>query len=268
MQSIQADEGAHQKMTYSVFASGINAVEANLDIDTSKKGKYSMFMKARTRGFLGRIVPWSGTFESNGWVKTGKDAQKSFHPSVHKSTAMWRGKNKIKEYKYKKDGTFGGLFITEGDTPTIKKEVKKELTNGTTDVLSATLVALEQISQGQGCASNAEVFDGKRRFKMIFKRNKDKELTSSRYNTYNGIAIECVVEVVPVAGAWHKKPRGWLSIQEQGRERGTMPTVWFGKVAENLPAIPVKVLVKTGHGALVMHLVKYDNGTVQLALKE
>jgi hypothetical protein len=65
------------------------------------------------------------------------------------------------------------------------------------------------------------------------------------------------VEIEPISGEWAKKPRGWLSIQEQGRERGTMPTVWLGKFDEDGPAVPVKILVKTAYGALVMHAVGY-----------
>ena len=50
-----------------------------------------------------------------------------------------------------------------------------------------------------------------------------------------------------------------MSIQEQGRERGTMPTVWLGKIAKNAPAIPVKIRVKTAYGTLFMHLAEYQN---------
>jgi len=258
--------GGYQKMKYSVFASGLNVVEASLSIDTREKDKYSMYVEVETRGLLGRLVPWSGTFESNGWANIDKDGTTTFRPELHKSTAIWRKKNKIKEYKYNKDGTFSGLYVTEHYRERERKEVETDLTDHTTDIMAATLNALENISQGQSCDSESEVFDGKRRFKMMFKKKKDTELTSSRYNIYNGMAIECVVEVVPIAGAWHKKPRGWFSIQEQGRERGKMPTIWFGIIDDNLPAIPIKVLVKTGYGALVMHLVDYDNGSNKFTL--
>ena len=73
-----------------------------------------------------------------------------------------------------------------------------------------------------------------------------------------GPAVACTVEVKPIAGKWHEKPRGWMSIQEQGREKGTMPTVWFAQMAAGEPAVPVKIRVKTEYGALFMHLTSYQ----------
>jgi len=49
-----------------------------------------------------------------------------------------------------------------------------------------------------------------------------------------------------------------MSIQEQGRDRGTLPTVWVGKISEDGPAIPIKILVKTAYGSLFMHLAEYQ----------
>lgn len=264
-----ASEGK-QKLTYAVYAGGMHVVEAQLDIEKTQKIKhdprYKLFLSSHTRGFLGRLVPWSGTFESHGWIMNGEERYK---PQLHKSTAIWRGETETKEYKYGKDGSFKGLFVTDHDKPTYKKDVEAELTQNSTDVLSATYAAMTLSGQGKGCESTAEVFDGKRRFEMLFRaKKKGGSLDSPRYNVYKGKTDQCTVEVVPIAGAWHKKPRGWFSIQEQGREQGTMPTVWFGQITEGKPAVPVKVLVKTAYGALVMHLVGYDDGTNKLALEE
>src|SRR5690606_11504706 len=114
------------------------------------------------------------------------------------------------------------------------------------------------------CEGRNEVFDGKRRFTLLFKHSADEMLESSRYNDYQGPAARCEVEVQPVAGEWHKEPRGWMSIQEQGREKGALPTVWMAKIDENSPAVPVKIRVKTEYGVLFMLLVNYDNGKTSI----
>jgi len=59
-----------------------------------------------------------------------------------------------------------------------------------------------------------------------------------------------------------------MSIQEQGRERGTMPTVWFAKVQEGQVAVPVKVRVKTDYGTLFMHLTDYQSAGKKMTLKD
>ena len=102
----------------------------------------------------------------------------------------------------------------------------------------------------------------------MFKEKGTVELKASRWNVYEGSAIECTAEVQPIAGKWHEKPRGWMSIQEQGRERGTIPTVWFAKITEGQPAVPVKVRVKTSYGTLFMHMTKYETAGNMLSLKK
>lgn len=245
-----------QVFIYDVYAGGIHAVEATLNIDLSQKGAYTLALKAQTRGFLGSLAPWSGVFESQGWVE--KDGL--YRPQLHRSTAVWKGEEEIKSYHYGRDGSFKGLEIKDHDQPLQKKDVDDALTQGTTDALTATLSVMHAVAAGKKCAGEEEVFDGKRRFKQVFNSEGQVVLPSSRYNAYQGDAVMCAVEVVPVAGAWHKKPRGWMSIQEQGRERGTMPTIWMGMIEDKSVAIPVKIRVKTAFGTLFMHLTEYHDG--------
>jgi hypothetical protein len=245
---------AKQELTYEVYAGGINAVSATMTIDAAKTGQYNVDMKAQTKGFLAKLAPWSGTFATKGWA--GKKDE--FRPQLHKSTAIWRGEEDFKEYYYNKDGTFDKLVKKDpDDAAPIVEKIDSELVNQTTDVLSATLEVMARVAQGQECKGSSEVFDGKRRFAMHFKPMGVEQLKASNYNSYEGPAARCVVEVEPVAGAWHSKPRGWLSIQEQGRGKGTLPTVWMATIEEGAPAVPVKVQIKTDYGVLFMHLVDY-----------
>ena len=235
-----------------------------MDIDLRKKGRYDLIMNAKTRGFLGSLIPWEGTFESHGWVlKGGK-----YQPQKHQSTASWRKEVDIKEYLYNKNGSFKSLKITDEKRDAELREVEDEVTNGTVDALTATLQVLKHYNENGKCEGSSDVFDGKRRFKQIFKHEKSVTLEKSKYNIYGGPAAECIVEVVPVNGAWHKKPRGWLSIQEQGRAKGTMPTVWVAQMTEKGPAIPVKIRVKTEYGTLFMHLAEYQNADTILVAEK
>jgi hypothetical protein len=252
--SAQASEN-RQQLVYEVYAGGLHAVQATLDINLSEKGRYELFMDAHTRGLLGSLAPWSGTFLSRGWVLKNDE----YRPELHQSTATWRDEDKIKNYNYSKNGGFKSIVVKDHDKPEETEIPEAELTQDTTDILTATLYTLSTIGSGGVCEDSHDVFDGKRRFTMTFKGDKQVDLKASKYNIYEGPAIECLVEVKPGAGKWHSKPRGWLSIQEQGRDKGKMPTVWFGKIVEGLPAIPVKIRVKTDYGTLFMHLVEYKS---------
>ena len=256
------DKNNQQKMQYDVYAGGIHALKANLDMNLSEKNRYDISLAAQTFGLLGKLAPWQGVFKTHGW----KDLQAN-KPELHQSVAIWRDEEEIKKYRYKKDGSFNGYSVKDNENDGSIQKIDDELTQGTTDVLTATLNTMNIIAAKNKCEGSSEIFDGKRRFKLVFKQKKEVQLEASKYNVYAGSAIECAVEVQPVAGKWREKPRGWMSIQEQGRERGTMPTVWFAQMKEGHPAVPVKVRVKTNYGTLFMHMTKYHAGETKLALK-
>ncbi len=253
-----------QEMRYDVYAGGIHAVEANIKTNISADNNYDMSVYAKTHGMLGKLAPWKGTFSAKGWTP-GQNAQ--FQPSEHKSESMWRKELEVKTYHYNPDGTFNKYTLADKDNKRASEKVDSALTKGTTDVISATLAMMDAVAKGQKCEGASDVFDGKRRFKLIFNHKQTVQLKKSKYNLYEGPATECSVEVKPVAGKWHDKPRGWISIQEQGRESGKMPTVWFAKVDENQVAVPVKVRVKTDYGTLFMHLTEYQSSAKKLKLK-
>ena len=244
-------------MVYEVYAGGIHAVQARLDIDTGTDGRYNLVLAAKTRGFLGSIVPWEGTFESHGWALPGPE----YRPELHKSSSVFRDEGEIKEYRYTQDKKFLSLITTEHGKSPAQKDLEDALTQGTTDALTATLQVLQTVGDGNPCAGSSEVFDGDRRFQQIFSDQGTVQLENSKYNIFRGAAAECTVEIIPITGKWHTKPRGWLSIQEQGRAKGTMPTVWMAKLDANGPAVPVKIRVKTDYGVLFMHLAEYRSDT-------
>ncbi len=253
----------YQIMHYDVFAGGIHAVQADMILDYRTAGQYAMKFSAQTRGLLGSVAPWEGTFESRGQALA--DGQRV--PQFHESVAMWKNEREVKTYNYNKDGSFKNLVTLYKHKKPKTTIPEKELTDETMDALTATILVMEHVADGGDCEGEKDVFDGKRKFKMTFRHQRFVMLEKTRYNAYSGPAAECTVEVKPVAGAWHKKPRGWLSIQEQGRERGTMPTVWLAQVTKNAVTVPVRVRVKTAYGTLFMHMTHYESGNTVLTTK-
>ncbi len=242
-------------MVYEVYAGGINAVSGEMEVESIAPDRYNISFSAFTKGLLGRLAPWRGVFETDGWQ--GKDGMGK--PQLHRSVAIWRGEEDIKEYRYNRKGDFLGYKAIEKNK-TEDKIRDASLTTGTMDVMTATFNAMERVAQGQSCDGESEIFDGSRRFTLIFRYEADEDLKASRYNVYEGPSQRCIAEVKKGPGKWHNKPRGWISIQEQGRQRGGLPTIWFAKLSAGGPAIPVKVRIKSDYGAMFMHLIRYQNG--------
>lgn len=250
-------------MVYEVYAGGIHGLQATVDIETNSK-KYDVLISAKTRGLLGKMAPWSGTFETHGRVKNGK-----LLPRQHKSVGTWKREVETKDYSFDNKGRFTKITIDEHDKAPHTPAIEAEITQGATDALTAALLVFKNYNNTGGkCEGTSKVFDGKRSYDQVFAHQQAVQLKSSRYNIYEGAAAECTLEVVPLKGKWHSKPRGWASIQEQGRQRGALPTIWLASIEEGAPAVPVKIRVKTDYGTLFMHLAEYNDGGEVLIAKK
>lgn len=251
-----------ETLTYAVYAGGLHVVEAQIDLSDPAKDRYHIALSAWTRGFLGSLVPWNGTFATDGWRVKGTET-----PEIYKSSSVWQKKDEVKKFTYSKNGKFTGFTKSEDGKDTTPKDFDKKLADGTTDSLTATLLVMDKVGADGKCEGASDVFDGSRRFKLQFHDEGPEDLMKTSYNVYTGPAERCTVEVVPAGGRWHQKPRGWLSIQEQGRQKGSLPTVWLAKINKTGPALPVKIRVVTDYGTLFMHLAKYE-GRQKMAAKD
>lgn len=236
-----------REFTYQVYAGGLHVIEAKLNFDI-QNNNYDVMLNAHTRGWLSSLVPWNGTFKTNGAAN-----ENVFVPKKHASSSSWRGEVEIKTFDYK-DNNLTSLTIQEIPNPAENIEIDQALTNNTTDLLSATLGIMKSIVKDGNCNGKSDIYDGKRRFELKFEDKGESELRKSRYNIFSGPARYCIVEIDPKGGRWHEKPRGWLSIQEQGRQKGALPAVWMAQVEGFAYAVPVKIRVKTDYGTLLMHL--------------
>lgn len=236
-------------MSYAVYAGGIHAVDAQLKLKVGKTG-YDTTLSAGTQGFLKSLANWSGAFSTKGKVTHGEA-----FPLAHVSISTWKDKTETKTFKYDGSGRFVSYRVDEDKKDTTPKDIDKKLAAKTKDVLSATLDMMMALPSRKACDGDALVFDGDRTYRLVFADTKIETLEASDYNVFQGETISCSVEVKPEKGKWRKKPRGWLSIQEQGRQKGALPKIWFGKLA-GFPNtyVPVKIRVKTDYGTLFMHL--------------
>lgn len=253
-----------QEMQYDVYAGGFHVVSSELKVDLSNPSRYLLRLGAYTHGMLGKLAPWKGVFQTKGWY----DSKKALpQPEIHSSNTTWRDEEELTEFYYGKDGSFKKYSI-RNEEENGPKTPEPGLADNSTDVLSSTLKVMNKIAQGGKCEGTDKIFDGSRSYNLVFHEKQKVDLEASNLNVYAGPATECTVEVKPIAGKWHSKPRGWMSIQEQGRERGTMPTIWMAQMAPGEPAVPVKIRVKTEYGTLFMHLTGYKGAGKSLQLAQ
>ncbi len=233
------------KVTYGLYAGGFNVVEID-GTYTVTDTVYDLNMNLKTAGMLGTLAPWAGVLNSDG---VNKGAQST--PLNHNFASTWRGDTENTVFVFNKDGTLKSHNRIKSDGEIIDKMPPDDvLVDTPTDMLSAMF----RVMNNPTCETTQPALDGKRRFDMAFRSQGKSMVKKSKYSAFEGEAEICEVEIIPVAGKWREKKRGWMSIQEQAKDNGQLPRLWFGKVRDDMPPIPVRFQIKTNYGTMIMHL--------------
>jgi len=236
-------------LTYNIYAGGMHALTAQLNMDTTTDN-YDVALKAQTKGFIGKLFPWAGDYTTTGLTQDNK-----LSPTIHKASSKWKKKLKQTELEYQANGDFKEKRVKKNGKTTTQSNIKSELTLETVDMLTGILSMLQQTGNTHSCGGSAPVFDGKRRFNITFKDDGIDTIKKSKYSTFSGPALRCIIDVKPVAGFKKKdQKRGWMAIQNHTNKRKKPPTIWLAQLEENGPVVPVRMEIRSDYGAVIAHL--------------
>lgn len=237
-------------LEYGVYGGGFQALDIDVVIDM-EKNNYDARMNAKPYGVLGKLLPWAGLYETEGTIKKG-----ALVPDHHDKTSAWRDDRDRLVMTYK-----NGALIKAEKIVNEGKNKKTEILQpppayhtNTVDLVTNILAMLRESSFKDRCDFAQDVFDGKRRFRMTFKDKGVTTLQKSALNAFEGKARICAIELIPQEGFAGKKPRGFYKIQEDARKQGTLPIVWLGRFWKGGPLVPVRMLVKSEYGTVIVHL--------------
>ena len=244
-------------LDYDVYAGGFHALTASLAMGLGK-ADYEIELEAKTQGFIGSLFPWKAHYETN-----GKTDGKRYRPALHQSESTWKKSVTSVEMTYDKRGVFTSKKELENNKPKAQPRdaAVKSLTiaSDAVDILTGTMQILQNVNLTDGCNSKAQVFDGKRRFNIIFKDMGIDTLRKNRYSRFQGEARKCNIIVEPVAGFKDKdKKRGWMAVQEHTLERDRLPTIWLAPLYQKGPIVPVRMEIASEYGSVVAHLSGTD----------
>lgn len=235
--------------TYGIYTGGFHVV----DLVATFKGdesSYDMSMSAKTIGLLGRLAPWGGDLETSGFYT--QDAQPK--PIDHSFASTWKGQVETTIFTYDEQGEFTGKAYIDEDGNESTDQYDPDLSAGTIDMLSALHQSLLNSRDHGKCDDSIPSFDGKRRYNMVFTSQGEGEIRKNRYSIYQGAAEICSIEIDPDGGLWREKPRGWMSLQGQAKGKGQLPRLWYADIDGYDMPIPVKFMIKTDYGTMLMHL--------------
>ncbi len=235
-------------VSYAMYAGGFRALDMQLGYDFTPK-TYAITMTAKPYGVIGRFLPWAGEHTTNGTISGA-----TLIPARHEKISRWGEDNDRSLFIYTK-----GILtsLKRSDIENGKEKLETTLPDASfhknsVDILTGAAQILATVNEGKPCTGKPIIFDGKRRYSLKFTEKGTETLQSSKYNMYSGKAHICEVEMIPLLG-YKDKPRGYYKIQEEARAKGQLPRVWLGQLWKNGPYLPVKMMVKSEYGAVLLH---------------
>lgn len=234
------------QLDYRVHVGGVAVLDARAEL-TLTEGRYSVQVNAATDGFLGRLFPWETQSLSVGTVRPDGVA-----PIRHTQSGVLRGSPRTVTLDYAADGS----VRTQVSPPPEEEDrdpVPQDLTRQTRDPLSGVLEMLLAGLHGEGCQRTVPIYDGRRRYDMIFMDRGMTMVGTSRHSVFSGAARQCRVSHKPIAG-YERTPRQAFWQRGGGREERPPVDLWIAPVEGAGPPLPVRLETDSGFGGVVVHL--------------
>ena len=149
-------------------------------------GSYEVKSSVRTAGLFDTLYPFKADYFTSGKIK-----KEGLETSQYRYRSKTRFNRRSKELVYNEKGIPVYRISTKND-----KEKKVAIENSpdnkdTTDLQTVFAELAKQYNEVKFCDSRMQVFDGKRRFDVIFRDEGREELQPNQYSPAGGLAAKC-----------------------------------------------------------------------------
>ncbi|WP_244434201.1 DUF3108 domain-containing protein [Azospirillum sp. B506] len=235
------------KAAYRVFVGGITALDVDATLEVTGD-RYRIAVSATTGGTIGRLFSWRTDSQSDGLVH-GDDLR----PANHRQTSQLRGEPRNVTLTYGPQGDVSAS-VTPPPEKDDREAVPPALQRDTLDPLTAVLDLLFTVGASQQCNRSVPVFDGRRRYDMLFGEVGWRIVDPSRYSIFSGVAHQCRVTYKPVAGYARSSSGGRFWQRSNPADRPPV-NVWLAPIAAGYPPLPVRLETDSDLGSVVVHLI-------------
>lgn len=235
-----ADGGA--RLQYDVWAGGVRILEAEITLRTQGE-RYRMEMEAELVG----PPSWVEEYKLESFSE-GRLGEAGPEPAIYRLESEEGDDDHWVQLTYA-----GSLPIVEADTNLERKRrepVSDAQKQGAIDPLTGLLSLVLQAATYGNCEGTVPVFDGRRRFDVNLTDAGAGEVAKSRLNAYEGSTQRCTVSLKPIAG-----------YRYSGRDKAQFPenvVLQAAEIVSGLPPLPVRLDTEIEYGALILHLVDYE----------
>ena len=234
---------AETKLHYEIHLGGIYAGAVDVGVDLSET-RYVLSAVTRSAGLIDVIIGFVSRARSNGAFAGG-----FVRPIRHSADNIWMGEDRWVRADYDEGRN---VTVKVHPQPAVdgRDSVPTDVANGAFDPLSAALHAVGLVRTAKPCEGVVPVFDGRRRYDLIFTHVGGAPMATG---AYKGMTRHCRVSLRRIAG-FSRHP--WLPVIK-GVET---VDVWFAELRASLPEVPILLEADTGLGTVVFRLVKNGAG--------
>ncbi len=157
---------------------------------TLTPGSYEVRSGMKTAGLFDTLYPFSAKY-----LTSGKISRTTLEPTVYRYKSKSRFNTRSKELVYDANGTPLYRISTKNGKKKKSAVTNTAETQDATDLQTVFAKLVRQYNEVRFCDSKMRVFDGKRRFDVIFKDEGREELTPAENSPYQGLAAKCSLYV-------------------------------------------------------------------------
>jgi hypothetical protein len=183
------------QVAMTVYAGGITMGKVDMDA-TLRGGEYQVVSNLQTSGIVNAF--WQAEIQAS---SSGRVTDKTFAPALYDSFNTRQATGKRQQVSLSYEDESPPRLYADPPYSTSSFEVKPQDAKGTLDPLSAlTLIASGVAAKdGNPCAVNLPVFDGRRRYNVDLAKVRDIDIKMDN-GLYQGKAVQCEIRYRPVAG--------------------------------------------------------------------
>ena len=235
------------QMSYEGFLGPLFVISGVVELNLSAVS-YEVKTTSTTEGFGAWFFPWR-----NESVSVGMNINGEIHPKKFQMKAKWNHRERDVEL------LFGNLYpeikkITPPSTMVENTLVQTGLTSATIDPLSMAVKLMIKMGRAERCPGKIRVFDGRRRYDLSFSEAIGKELEKKAPTILGGITRSCAMSIERIAGFWKESK---IITETKGP-----PRIWLGRLAKELPMVPVKFEANYRFGVIRIYLTAFKAGSI------
>ncbi|MCH8916861.1 MAG: DUF3108 domain-containing protein [Proteobacteria bacterium] len=239
------------KLGYDVYLGGINIFyfEAKLEREGDR---YVISGGGKTKGFVRLVWRWAVNATAKGIVDGTGVVSRSYDV-----TTIRKQKHKLLRLAFKGSGAYS-ISRTPPDSP--RKRKKRQLPSSipadTLDPVSVSLAVADALARGGSCGGKFPIFDGNRRYDLIFKKVGEEYFSKPGFSKYSGLTHRCQFAMKRISG--FRKKRAALRFWDE--EKHEPPQIWLGRLKKGLPLVPVQFQAEFNLGYMIIYLSKAEYG--------